>query len=226
MSDWESEDKKQALQLLVGEYFGDCPEERLDEIRAAKKKRARRLCKKLGCHKESVVLEIGSGMGLTSKHVARRVKQLICSDISTSFLELAKKECADVQNIEFVKIEEEPAQFSFPDESFDMIFSDAVFIHLNLYDIFWYFSEFQRLIKRRGKVLINVMDSSKIETPLFDQMAEFYRQDRNNLKTLIYWNSVEAVIGIASRFGFKLKSKGRMWGLVKPANLDLLFSKK
>jgi len=103
-------------------------------------------------------------MGFTSKYVAETVKDLYCSDISASFLEFAKKECSGIPNIKFSRIESEPANFSFPDESFDIVFADAVFIHLNLYDIYWYFSEFQRLVKRRGKVFINVKNASKIDT--------------------------------------------------------------
>ena len=226
MSNWESDNEKHALQLLVGQHYGDRPEEKLDDIRADKKKRAAFLCRKLGCTKESVVLEVGSGMGLTSKYVAQHVNRLYCSDISTSFLETAKKECAGISNIEFIKIEQEPAQFPFPDAHFHAIFADAVFIHLNLYDIFWYFSEFQRLARKGGRVFINVLDASKIKTRLFSEMADHYRHDKNNLKTLLCWNSVDAVVDIASNFGFRLKSKGRLLGLVRRANLNLLFVRR
>ena len=89
MSNWEAKDHKHAADLLAGEYFGDQPEEKLDEIRNAKKRRAAYLCRKLGCNKESVVLEIGSGMGFTSKYIAEAVKNLHCCDLSASFLEFA-----------------------------------------------------------------------------------------------------------------------------------------
>lgn len=226
MSNWESQTDKEAFALLVGDYYGDRPEEKLDMIRAEKKKRAVYLCRKIGCNKESVVLEIGSGMGFTSKHIAKQVKHLYCSDISASFLDFAGKECSGIPNIEFLRIEKEPASFSFQDEFFDIIFADAVFIHLNLYDIYWYFSEFQRLLKRRGKVFINILNASKIETDKFSQMAGYYRKDRDSLKRLLCWNSVDAVVGIAADFGFRLLSKGKMWGLVQRPNIDLLFSKR
>jgi len=226
MSNWEAKDRKHAADLLAGEYFGDRPEEKLDEIRHAKKKRAAYLCRKLRCNKESVVLEIGSGMGFTSKWLAQEVKQLYCNDISASFLEIAKTECSGIPNIEFSRIEKEPANFSFPDEFFDIVFADAEFIQLNLYDIFWYFSEFQRLVKRRGMVFINVKDASKIDTKVLTLMADFYREDRDSLNTLLCWNSVDAVVTIAANFGFKLASRGRLWGLYQGASVDLLFRKR
>lgn len=225
MSDWEARSDRHALRLLVGDYFGDRPEDNLDKIRIAKKERAARLCKLMGCDKESVVLEIGSGMGFTSKYVAEEVKHLYCSDISATFLDIARKECAGVPNIEFVRIEKEPATFAFRDEFFDIIFADAVFIHLNLYDIFWYFSEFQRLAKKRAKVFINIMNASQLDSKKFSQMADFYRKDRDKLKRLLCWNSVDAVVTIASDFGFRLVSKGRLWRPQR-TTVDLLFSKR
>jgi ubiquinone/menaquinone biosynthesis C-methylase UbiE len=226
MNDWEARDIRHAAQLLVGDYYGERPEEKLDMIRGEKEKRAAYLCKKLSCNKSSVALEIGSGMGLTSKPFAKAVKQLYCSDISESFLALARKECAGIANIEFVHIRSEPASFEFPDEFFDVIFSDAVFIHLNLYDIFWYFSEFQRLAKRRGRVFINIRNAARMDMNSFAQMAGFYRQNPATLKTLLCWNSLDAVIKIAANFGFRLQSAGRFRGLYKGPTVDLLFDKQ
>lgn len=226
MSNWEADDVEHAAQLLAGKYFGDRPEENLDGIRELKKKRAAYLCRKLRCNKESVALEIGSGMGFTSKWIAPEVKQLYCHDISASFLEIARKECAGIPNIEFAKIENEPATFDYPDEFFDIIFADAVFIHLNLYDIYWYFSEFQRLAKRNGKVFINVKNASKVNMRDLERMAGFYRDNRDSLKMLLCWNTVAAVVAIAKHFGFSLVSKGRLWGLYRGQAVDLLFRKR
>lgn len=221
MSNWEARNEGHALRLLVGDHFGDRPEDGLEAIRSAKKQRAAWLCRKMGLDKESVVLEIGSGMGLTSKHVAAEVQHLYCSDISTSFLEIARKECAGIPNIDFVKIEKEPAVFDFRDEFFDAIFADAVFIHLNLYDIYWYFAEFQRLAKKGGRVFIDIMNASRMDASKFSQMAELYRKDRNSLKRLLCWNSVDAVVTIASTFGFRLESNGSGRGLLRGANANL-----
>jgi ubiquinone/menaquinone biosynthesis C-methylase UbiE len=226
MSNWEADDVKHAAQLLAGEYYGDQPEERLDEIRGLKKKRAARLCRKLRCNKESVVLEIGSGMGFTSKWIAREVKQLYCNDISASFLEIARKECAGIPNIEFAGIDMGPADFAYPDEFFDIIFADAVFIHLNLYDIYWYFSEFQRLANRNGKVFINIKNASKVNMRDLERMAGLYRDNRDSLKMLLCWNTVAAVVSIAKHFGFSVVSKGRFWGLYWGQTVELLFLKR
>lgn len=227
MREWEACDEGDLAQLLVGDYYGDHPRDKLDAIRASKKNRAARLCRMLGCHGESVVLEVGSGMGFTSKHVAGVVKRLYCCDISTSFLNAARKECSGVTNIQFFEIDDEKRQL-LPgvDESFDAIFADAVFIHLNLYDIFWYFSEFQRLAKPRGKVFVNVLNASNIDAAKFSEMAAYYRRRRASLDTLLCWNSIAAVVTIAARFGFALTWRGLLSRLRSGRTVNLLFVKR
>lgn len=214
MSKWEARDDAHLFQMLVGDFYGARPEKNVDVIRAAKKDRAANLCKRIGCDKASVVLEIGSGVGFTSKHVAGEVKRLYCCDISDSFLNSARKECAGIENIEFVKLNaEQPGTLPFEGDFFDAIFADAVFIHLNLYDIFWYFSEFQRVAKRRASVYINVMNASHIDLGQFSRMAGFYRKNRASLDRLLCWSSIDAVVTIAEHFGFVLKARGGRWGL-------------
>lgn len=227
MSGWETNDHRHLFRLLAGKHFGDRPEEELDAIRAAKRNRAASLCKRTGCNKESVVLEIGSGMGFTSKYVASEAKQLYCCDISESFLEIARRECANVSNIEFKKIDNERSLFlPFADAFFDIIFADAVFIHLNLYDIFWYFSEFQRLAKTGGRVHIDVKNVSKMDLSMLSEMAGYYRDNKSSLETLLCWNSVGAVVAIAAHFGFKLTLEGRLRRLRSRETIALLFVKR
>jgi ubiquinone/menaquinone biosynthesis C-methylase UbiE len=224
VSNWDASDARQLAEMLVGDHFGQDPEKNLELIREAKRERARYLAQQIGWHGDSVVLEVGSGMGLTSRHVATMVKRLYCSDISASFLDIARRECAGIDNIEFIWIEHEPAEFAFEDGYFDTVFSDAVFIHLNIYDIYWYFSEFQRLVKPQGKVFINIMNASNIELPKLSQMAGFYRKDVTSLKRLLSWHSIDAVRTIAAHFGFRLQSKGgRLLRLKQPLSVDLLF---
>lgn len=227
MGRWEANDERTQLKLLVGDFYGDRPQEKLDVIRAAKKDRAAKLCRRMGCNGESVVLEIGSGMGFTSKHIAGAVKQLHCCDISASFLSIAQMECAGIGNIEFVRIENEQVPtLPFPDDFFDIIFADAVFIHLNLYDIFWYFSEFQRLAKERATVYINVTNASAIDLRKFSEMAGFYRKSRASLDRLLCWNSIKAVVAIAAHFGFRLTLRSRLSWLRSAGTVGLLFRKR
>jgi ubiquinone/menaquinone biosynthesis C-methylase UbiE len=77
-------------------------------------------------------------------------------------LNFAKRECRDLGNISFHLISSRklaPLQ----DKSIDAICSMSVFIHLNLYDIYWYFKEFARVIKPGGRVWIDIADSESLD---------------------------------------------------------------
>lgn len=150
MNNWEAKDEKELFELLVGDWFGKNPTEALAAIRNDKLVRSQYIIGELGLNDQSTVLEVGSGAGFTSKFIAQQVLHLRCYDISESFLDFAKRECSDVKNISFHKLDRNwviPEQ----DETFDAIFSDAVFIHLNLFDIYWYLLEFARILKKRWR---------------------------------------------------------------------------
>jgi ubiquinone/menaquinone biosynthesis C-methylase UbiE len=206
MENWEANSEKDMLCLLVGDWYGDDPENNLNMIRQDKAQRASWLCQELEMNMNSRVLEIGSGMGFTSKHVANRVNQLYCCDISQTFLTQAQRECRDAKNISFYRIEEQ-GKLPFPDDFFDCAYSDAVFIHLNLYDIFWYLSVFKRVVKPNGIVWFNVMNTSPGMMDKLVEMATYYRKDSNCLQNLLCWNSHEAVVNVAQYFGFELVYK-------------------
>lgn len=200
---WEANTDHELFELLAGDWYGENPTEKIDLIRKDKVDRAKFLCQDLQLRSDAVVLEIGSGIGFSSKHIASTVGQLCCCDISESFLAYARRECRDVPNISFHKIDS-PPMLPFAPSFFDAVVSDAVFIHLNLYDIYWYFSEFGRVVKPGGKVWINVMDDASIVKEKLVENAQLYQKNKASLKILLCWNSIPAVIAVASYFGFSL----------------------
>src|SRR5207253_9333425 len=82
--------------------------------------------------------------------------------ISPAYLSLAAKECSDLDNVTFHLIQSRNLSFLERD-AVDVVCSTAVFIHLNLYDIFWYFSEFARVVKPGGRVWIDIADSESLD---------------------------------------------------------------
>lgn len=204
MNNWETDNDAHLLELLVGDCYGKNPTEVLEAIRNGKLEMSKYIIAELGLNEKSVVLEIGSGAGFTSKHIAPHVNFLHCYDISESFLKVAKHECAGLKNISFSKGSN--LVLPYKDNYFDAIFSDAVFIHLNLYDIYWYLSEFKRVIKTRGSVLFNVMSTAKLNLEKLTEMAGYYKDNRNALNMLLCWNSIEAIEQMVGHFNFKIKS--------------------
>ncbi len=224
MNNWESNNKLGLFELMVGDFYGSDPHTKKEEIKRSKSLRAKHILGELDADINSLVLEIGSGAGFTSYHIASAVKELYCCDISDSFLELAKCECSNLRNISFHKLEK-PLELLFPKMKFDCIFADAVFIHLNIYDIFWYISEFRNVINEKGILWFNIMGSNIMGSSTYhlnklEEMANYYRQDKSSLENLLSWNSEEMVIEIAKKFNFELIKRSGYH------NIDLKFQAK
>ncbi len=206
---WEFLRTRHMLSLLIGSYFGPHPEKEIARIKEFKKECALFILQETGINKNDVVLEIGSGNGTISCHIAPKTKELYCCDISRSFLKLAKQECMGIENISFHHIQ--PGSFSFPflqDRSVDVVFSHNVFIHLNLFDIYWYLKEISRLIKQGGKLWFDIADAESLDpadNPFFNTAVKIYKGSKGEAwPTLMKWNSKTAVTALAGHFGFKL----------------------
>lgn len=214
--DLDTEDIRRMLVSLVGHRFGECPEERLDEIRADRTRYARRFISMAGLEPSDTVLDLGSGCGFGTSVIARHASQVIACDISPAYLEFARGECADSNNIDFKQISSRNLA-PIADRSIDKVISMAVFIHLNLYDIYLYFEEFSRILKPGGKVLIDFANMNRLfsRTPnrhqdqQFLTHAGFYRDDPASLASPVQWNSARGIKGVARKAGFKfLKRRG------------------
>jgi ubiquinone/menaquinone biosynthesis C-methylase UbiE len=205
---WDFHDEKTMLSHLIGNSFGQNPEERLDQIRDEKRRMAEFICSQLGLTKKSVVAEIGSGTGFVAMNVAPMVRQLHCCDISESFLAIAQRECKKLKNLSFHKITSGSLS-PIPDSCLDAVYSANTFIHFNLYDIFHYFCEFQRVLKPGGKVWFDMVSSDGLAAglpPLFLEMSGLYAKVPDGLALLVQYQSPRAVTGIAAHFGFKALS--------------------
>src|SRR5690606_3234878 len=99
---------------------------RVEKIRKAKFERSLYLTNQLNFNQSSVVLEIGSGAGFTTKHIAPKVKSIHCYDISGHFLDIAQRECQGLSNVSFQKGTYSDQKLPYEGLFFDAIFSDAV----------------------------------------------------------------------------------------------------
>jgi len=197
------------FEMLVGKFFGPDPEKMVDRIKGARKKCAEYVVKAIGLTKSDVVLEIGSGCGYMSALIAPLVDKLYCCDVSKSFLRFAKKECAGISNISFEHVQMYSFRFHFlADRSIDAVFAHNVFIHLSLYDIFWYLKEISRVVKPGGRVWFDIANVETFDLPnnrSFLEMAQHYKGDNIDCwPMLMQWNSPQAIYEIARMFGFRL----------------------
>lgn len=217
-------DIRHMLTSLIGGRFGDRPEEHLDEIREERSRYASNFIRMARIKPSHTVLDIGSGCGFGTAAIARHARQVIACDISPAYLEFARRECSELENVHFKQITSRDLS-PVKDDSVDAVISMAVFIHLNIYDIYYYFQEFNRVLRPGGNVLIDFANMNRLfgwppnrgQDQQFLTQAGFYHDDHTDLPHLIQWNTARGIKGVARSAGFKFcKRRGH----------KLLFSRK
>ncbi len=204
-----SEDNIRALLIaLIGLDFGHEPEKRIPEIKESRKAFANHIADQCRVTADDSVVDLGSGCGFGTYWLARRAKHVHACDISPAYLSFAARECAALGNISYHHIESRSLD-GIADTSIDVVCSMSVFIHLNLYDIYWYFAEFARILRPGGRIWIDVADpeSLDLKTPntqggYFLAHAKDYKRRPDSLPGLMQWNSARSAVLIASHFGF------------------------
>lgn len=134
---------------------------------------------------EDTVLEIGPGTGRMTKYLLQQARQVIGVEIS--------RKCVDILNDTFRKSDNFTVyhidSISLPfvkNKSIDIIFSYDVFVHIDKVVFEKYFSEFDRILKPDGKIVIHYNKTGEKEGTFF---SKFNERDFNYL---------------LSKFGFKL----------------------
>ncbi len=212
-NDIQPEDVRSILIGLIGSSFGEHPEERISEIRESRKAYADQAAKLVNLNNTDTVMDLGSGCGFGTYWLADIAKKVIACDISDAYLEFAKKQCTNKNNVQFNKIENTNLGF-IPDHSVDKIISMSVFIHMNIYDIYYYFKEFARILKPHGLVCFDIADGDLLDFGAigdrekhFLETASIYARKESHLSGLMNWNSEKSIVNIANKFGFERKRR-------------------
>jgi ubiquinone/menaquinone biosynthesis C-methylase UbiE len=208
--DLSEEDFRNMLISLIGYRFGREPEKRLDEIRAERSQYIGKFIKMAGVRPSDTVLELGSGCGFGTRALSQQAGRVLACDISPAYLSVARKELHDLDNIEYHLVKSRDLS-PIADSSVDKVLSVSVFIHFNLYDIYIYFKEFNRVVKDKGKVIFDFADQHRIAgslklqnlTEQFLEHVEFYGENPSNLPSLVQWNSAKGIENAARLAGFK-----------------------
>jgi ubiquinone/menaquinone biosynthesis C-methylase UbiE len=208
--DLDPADVRNMLVSLIGYRFGEQPETRVDEIRAERRAYAQKFLRLAGVRKDQTVIDLGSGCGFGTGAIAERAGSVQACDISPAFLDFARRECTDKDNIQFHAVQ--PRDLSpIAEHSIDSVISMSVFIHLNLYDMACYFAEFRRVLKPGGKVVFDFADSNRLfsrfrnhgNDQLFREHTGYYRENPAALAGLVQFNSARGITQVAKDAGFK-----------------------
>ena len=198
---WETDtDEEQVLALGGHSSF--------EEIRADRVRRADDLIRELSIAPGKVGFEIGSGTGIVARILAARCTQLDCNDISASFLEAAKAECAGRDNVRFFKIEDDYLAY-LPSDSYDFGYSLNVFIHFNPFDIYNYLVDVRRLLKPGGVFLFDACTFGSQTRDIFIEHASLYRKHPGNVRGFVAFNDPELIYRLAADVGLKVLTGAR-----------------
>ncbi len=119
---------------------------------------------------ESIVLDIGCGIGRIERHLAPYCARICAADVSDEMIKAARRWAAGLPNIEFYRASATDLSI-FPSAMFDFVFSYLVLQHLEYEDAFLALREVSRVLKRGGRA---VLQFPSLASPLY--AAEFVRQ--------------------------------------------------
>lgn len=201
---WEFSDDNGMYQNLVGSYHGPDPLENKEKIASGRIEVAKYYLRLGVFRKCGVALEIGSGAGHMAEFLSEKVDRIFCVDISQSFLNVASKRCLNCTNVTFHKIVS--AKFDFiSDASIDAVYTHAVFIHLNIYDIYLYLIEIRRVMRPGARAVIDFLVADEIDfsqNPFFQETLGHYSKSPLALPELLFFNSEKILIRMIRSLGF------------------------
>jgi SAM-dependent methyltransferase len=200
---WEFQTDEQALLALAGhstrEEFDRDREERAREVAG--------LCE-IGIAERG--FEIGSGEGSVARLLAGQCQALDCSDISESFLEVARKNCAGVSNVTFHKISNYLDHL--PSGAYDFGYSLNVFIHFNPYDIFNYLQAVRRILKQGGIFYFDACTLGEQTMELFREQAAMYRETPQHVRGYLNFNHSDVIRAIVREASLEVLDKSYLSG--------------
>jgi SAM-dependent methyltransferase len=110
---------------------------------------AKRISNALLLNQEDFVLELGCGVGRIGREIAPLCQRWFGVDISNNLIKIAEQRMGHLNNVEFTALEK-TSLHSYPDHTFDKVYSHAVFIHMDKEDLFLYLKEIARVLKSGG----------------------------------------------------------------------------
>lgn len=102
---------------------------------------------------DSVVLDFGCGLGRPEKFLSSFCKEIYGVDISRGILRLARKRYKDIHNVHYLKSKKTDLSI-FQDCTFDFIFSEAVFQHIDKEHVILILKELYRVCKKKGRLYL------------------------------------------------------------------------
>lgn len=207
---WYNHDMKSIRSIMttcIGPKYGEDPEKQLELIRENRYRYGKKICRILKVNENDIVMDIGSGCGFVSRAASEIAKQVHCLDISQDFLDFTRNELGEFDNTQFHKIDY--GRFAdIPDNHATKIFSTAVFIHFNYYDILFYMIEINRTLQTGGHFFLEIIDADTLNLETMagikNNITKYTNEDRGDAQ-LMHPHSLTGFIHLAKQLGFEVE---------------------
>ncbi len=201
-------DLHRILIACVGLNFGDAPETKLEEIRNDRARTGNVIRHKLALRPSDVVVDIGSGCGFVTRAIVPHVAQMHCVDVSRDFLNYTRSELAEFSNVRYHLIDYASLS-SIESGSVDAVYSTAVFIHFNYYDMIFYLKEAHRILNIKGKLLFDFLNSDRLDVNnerTFGEHLFAYRNNRErSIFNVVHPFSLRTLENLLPQIGFRIE---------------------
>ena len=204
---WEFKNTSEMYSLLVGKHYGPNPETISSKVHMDRVKIGQLISHYLKLKSTDHVLEIGSGSGDMAASLAPQIEKLYCADISLSFLNVAQKKCQNWPHVSFHHLQDFNLDF-IKAGTLDAVYAHAVFIHLNIYDFYWYFRNLSLALKENGLIYIDFLSSKNLKTTTeshFSEHAGYYQSNKSSLPSLLSFHNPQDIIYLARNFHLQLE---------------------
>lgn len=183
-----------------------------EAVRKKKIEEAKGMVPRFRPQKHEVGLEIGSGLGIHTAHIAGLCKHVHTVDVSDHFKELFQRYTAGVPNITRHRRDFFPMLADIEDGSIDFGWSVAVFCHMHNYDIYYYMQELSKKLKTGGRFHINWQSADTIQygQDWFTDIAAQFRGLGKFVpiwQTCVQFHSNEFYYRTAAHFGMEATEK-------------------
>lgn len=201
---WECHTLRQSLLAVFGYEYGEHPESRLDEIRRGRANFATTISRYLAIGPGDVAVDLGSGIGLQAEHIAPGVKQLHCIDISQTLLAQCRQMVGERSNVEYHLVPYGDLS-TLVGRGVTKVYSTAVFIHFNVYDLWLYLVEIAKILEPGGLLGFDFANGERIGVARREWIdhAAMYQRDRHLIQACINYHGLATVKNLLVQAGFE-----------------------